>query len=130
MSNIKNQLIKLGSESPNLRKHIRPILDRISSRRDSYSDVRIREIEEKANKLYSRAEKKFREGHPVLDELMSIGLKMDGYLDGHLDESEIRPPDEAERRLDELERDVNEGPKSEDEMAGTGTDWRRPDRWR
>jgi hypothetical protein len=33
MSHLKDQLIKLGSKDPSLRKHVRPVLDRISSRR-------------------------------------------------------------------------------------------------
>ena len=30
-TNLKDELIKLGSEKPELQKHIRPVLDRISS---------------------------------------------------------------------------------------------------
>jgi hypothetical protein len=30
MNDLKNELIKLGSENPQLQKHIRPVLDRIS----------------------------------------------------------------------------------------------------
>jgi hypothetical protein len=32
MSNFKDQLIRLGNKNPELRKHLRPVLDRISSR--------------------------------------------------------------------------------------------------
>jgi hypothetical protein len=31
MSNLKDQLIRLGNSNPELRKHLKPVLDRISS---------------------------------------------------------------------------------------------------
>ena len=40
MSNLKNQLIKLGSENPNLQKHIRPVLDKISSTMKKVKNVK------------------------------------------------------------------------------------------
>lgn len=35
MSDLKNRLIKIGEENPNLQKHLRPVLDRISSSGES-----------------------------------------------------------------------------------------------
>lgn len=41
MANLKNQLIRLGSTNPELRKHIRPILDRVASHEQSLRRVDI-----------------------------------------------------------------------------------------
>lgn len=41
MANLKKQLIKLGSESPELREHLRPILDHLQLRTSSLYDTKV-----------------------------------------------------------------------------------------
>jgi hypothetical protein len=58
MSHLKDQLIKLGSDNPSLRKHIRPVLDRISRSKTALGEEAKKVIENFKRSLDERTFKK------------------------------------------------------------------------
>jgi hypothetical protein len=49
MSNLKDRLIRLGSENPELRKHLKPVIDKIAGSVEDHSDEVFGEIERNLN---------------------------------------------------------------------------------
>jgi hypothetical protein len=60
--NLKDQLIKLGSDNPSLQKHIRPVLDRLSQKKTSRSkrlSMNVDEFMEKARDIQAKLTRQF-----------------------------------------------------------------------
>jgi hypothetical protein len=93
MHNLKDRLIRLGSQNPELRKHIRPVLDRLSHVSDGPWKN-------------APSDKKWEGQHGVMYDSLFEAIKsiIDDYMKGYSDKVRLSPRDK--RDIDSFHKSV------------------------
>jgi hypothetical protein len=101
MNDLKDRLIKLGSDNPELRKHIRPVLDRLSADRVNLPNGLQRAFSAVAKECGRSGvgDKQVHPGRGLKKFTVFIPDLKKEYGDGSV------PVDEVERKLENLEPD-------------------------